>query len=378
MPNIKRMMMAASAGGASGAGAWMWGQGSGYNLGNNNTSDVSSPSQFGGDASPLTGVTFVMKGGSSGGVLREDELWMWGNNNFGQCGDGTTTSASLPVQIPGSWISVANLGTTSIGIKTGGTLWSWGRGENYGANGRNTNTACSSPIQIGSLTTWTECFGGSGTGFATKSDGTCWAWGNGGSGRLGLGSTAHVSSPVQLGSLTDWNNLRDTHQNNAQVIVIKSNGTMWAWGNNGNGQLGIGVTGNKSSPVQIGSSTYWTACAMQGVAGHAVGDSGKLWAWGYGGQGRLGLGSTTNYSSPVQIGSLTDWDQVTGHGSEGAAATRTNGTIWVWGAAGNGQHGNGTTNATSSPVQVGSPAESDWDSTLLSYVGNSYLAVKEE
>ena len=84
---------------------------------------------------------------------------------------------------------------------------------------------------------------------------TLWVWGNNGQGRLGLGDVANRSSPVQVGSLTTWTAIVGTQRNS---FALKSDGTLWTWGHNGYGQLGLGDVANRSSPVQVGTGVNWT------------------------------------------------------------------------------------------------------------------------
>jgi alpha-tubulin suppressor-like RCC1 family protein len=89
---------------------------------------------------------------------------------------------------------------------------------------------------------------------AIKTNGTLWTWGANGSGQLGDGTVDNRSSPVQIGSLSNWSQVSAL---NVYCLAIKTDGTLWAWGFNGSGQLGDGTDINKSSPIQIGSLSNW-------------------------------------------------------------------------------------------------------------------------
>jgi alpha-tubulin suppressor-like RCC1 family protein len=176
-----------------------------------------------------------------------------------------------------------------------------------------------------------------------------WSWGDNGQGELGLGDRTTRSSPVQVGSLTNWKQVSSVIVKNSTnssgpgdiMFAIKTDGTLWAWGNNQSGQLGLGDTTNRSSPVQVGSLTNWkhVFCGLSGTA--AIKTDGTLWVWGWNEHGQLGLGDTTNRSSPVQVGSMTNWKQA--QIADRVSAIKTDGTLWVWGRF-----------SSSSPVQVGS------------------------
>jgi alpha-tubulin suppressor-like RCC1 family protein len=142
-----------------------------------------------------------------------------------------------------------------MAVKTDGTLWSWGMNA-FGQLGLNNYTYYSSPKQVGGLTNWLSVAGGKyAHSVALKNNGTLWGWGRNYIGMLGLGTTTQYISPVQVGALTNWSSI---DAGRAHSVAIKTDGTMWAWGGNGSGRLGLGDTTNRSSPTQIGSSTNWS------------------------------------------------------------------------------------------------------------------------
>jgi len=147
---------------------------------------------------------------------------------------------------------------------------------------------------------------------ALKTDGTIWCWGEGGSGALGQGNTTDYSSPVQVGALTTWATIgpgSETDQANSEwSMAVKTDGTLWTWGENTKGQLGDGSTTDRSSPVQIGALTTWSSVSGGRKTSYAIKTDGTLWAWGNG--EALGNGTTTQISSPVQIGALTTWSKL--------------------------------------------------------------------
>jgi len=87
-------------------------------------------------------------------------------------------------------------------------------------------------------------------------------------------------------------------------------GELWSWGNNPFGQLGLGNTSGRSSPVQVGALTAWSQVASGSSSSFAIITDGTMWSWGRNSEGRLGLGDTVDRSSPVQVGALTAWSQV--------------------------------------------------------------------
>jgi alpha-tubulin suppressor-like RCC1 family protein len=178
-----------------------------------------------------------------------------------------------------------------------------------------------------------------------------WAWGAGGGGRLGDNSITNKSSPVSVvGGFTDWLQVAPGAYHSTGV---KQNGTAWAWGCNDVGQLGDNSITNRSSPVSVvGGFTDWCQISAGWKSSSAVRQNGTAWGWGSGGTGRLGDNSITNRSSPVSVvGGFTDWCQISS-GYSHTLAVRQNGTLWAWGAAGNGALGDNNINNTSSPVSV--------------------------
>jgi len=282
-------------------------------------------------------------------------IFTWGKNNNGQLGDGTTTNRSSPVQIGTSVWSILpnNTYQHTASITGSGYLWFWGQNDR-GQLGLGNTTNYSSPKQVGALNTWASIGGGFGTesSSAIKTDGTLWTWGTNGSGQLGLGDTTNRSSPVQVGALTNW---AFSAFGGAICTAVKTDGTLWTWGANAGGRLGLGNTTYYSSPKQVGALTNWATTAPGNAFCVAIKTDGTMWAWGRNAEGQLGLGFTSGYySSPVQIGGLTTWVKASTKTS-GCFALKTDNTIWCWGynsgyAAG--ELGLGNSTNYSSPVQV--------------------------
>lgn len=202
---------------------------------------------------------------------------------------------------------------------------------------------------------------------AIANNGTLWAWGTNISGELGIGFTPSFSLvPVQVGTANNW---VDISAGNGFTLAIKTVGilgnqkTLWAWGANSFGQLGDGTTDNKFVPTQIGTNTKWSQVSAGTNHSMAINDSSllstvrTLWGWGRNNVGQLGDGITPNQNIPIQIGTAIDWGQVVAGGSY-SIAQKTDGRLFSWGLNNVGQLGINSTTTTSARTQIGT--DSDW------------------
>ena len=325
--------------------------------GDGSSTDVSTPVQIG----TALWVKLTAAHGAIHGVQSDGKLYSWGDNSQGNAGVGSTTNLSLPTQVG----AATNWNTGDRNIATGqrrfaaidgaGKLYTCG-GAAYGGLGNGTTTPnVSSLTQIGALTNWKHVSGHSDGFTAIKTDGTIWTWGWNGSGRLGLGDTTDRSSPTQIGALTTWSKLGT---NNGNTWAIKTDGTLWTWGQNASGECLTGNTTSQSSPIQIGAATDWVEVGNVGGGFGAINSSGQLYVAGANGNGNLGLGDTTDRSSLVQVGSDTDWSKIFGEtDAQTSRILKTDNTLWGAGnndSSGGGTLGDGTTVDKSSPVQCGS------------------------
>jgi alpha-tubulin suppressor-like RCC1 family protein len=370
---------------------YVWGIGT-YNY--IQVSNISSPVQIG-----------TLTTWSTNAVQTNGTLWTWGDNTYGQLGQGDTYNRAAPQKVGTltNWSKVLDNNLTAYGLKTDGTIWSWGYNP-QGQIGDGTTVNKSSPVQIGTLTTWIDINSNTVDGFAVQSNNTLWAWGPNGNGTLGDNTTTNRSSPVQIGGYNGYTKVFSAYLggyaitglnipygwgstvNYSQTTTLFNPGTLstsspvqiggttgvssinagntvgafikggqlWMWGYNGTAQLGTGDTINRPGPNRVGSLSTWASVSVGNSHTLATKTDGTLWAWGLGTTGQLGQGSTTSYSSPVQVGTLTTWASVaTVLGSAYSAAVKTDGTLWVWGRNTEGQLGQVNATNYSSPVQVG-------------------------
>ena len=293
------------------------------------------------------------------------EFWLWGyNSGYGNLGQNNRTNYSSAVQIPGTtWKMIYSDGDAIGATRTDGTFWVWGRNSNNQGLGIQANGYRSSPVQLPGTNWPTEP--GKATfaaqhSAAIKTDGTLWTWGFNSYGRLGLGDNQSWNSPKQIPGTT-WKTVSVNYE---ATYATKTDGTAWSWGWNDNG-TNSGILGHNSetrysSPIQIGSDTNWShiqTCGGGSVL--ATKTNGSLWVWGSNSYGQLGLNQSSSYvrkSSPTQIGSDTDWatgaDKIRTSSRYHMGAIKTDGTLWTWGENGYGQLGQNNRTDRSSPRQI--------------------------
>ncbi|HET6494218.1 MAG TPA: hypothetical protein VFH61_02500, partial [Thermoleophilia bacterium] len=197
---------------------------------------------------------------------------------------------------------------------------------------------------------------GSDSTLLIKPNGSLWAWGRNDYGQLGDGTTTGSPVAIRVGAATDW---RAVACGDQFSLGIRSDGSLWAWGENTYGSLGLGDIAHRSTPQRVGSSTAWVAVAGGNDHALALRGDGTLWAWGHNASGQLGLGDTADVLAPAQVGSATDWDAVS-CGADFSAALKDDGTLWTWGHNSRSQLGLGDTDGRLEPTQVG--GDPDWTS----------------
>lgn len=344
---------------------WSWGFNDDGRTGNNRIINYSSPVQeitLGTNWRKAT--TF---GGGSAGIKSDGTLWLFGENGSGELGTNNLIFRSSPVQtISGgtNWKDASKGYAFIATIKSDGTLWTWGSNA-VGQLGNNLITNTSSPIQtISGGTNWKSVSAGETFAAAIKTDGTLWLWGqNNLGGNLGDNSIVNKSSPVQ--TIAQGNNWKQVSTGCIHVGAIKTDGSLWVWGGNGagldGGLLGDNTAISRSSPVQtVSGGTNWKQVSIGRCHSAAIKTDGTLWTWGSNSSFRLGnLTTTLHRSSPVQtISGGTNWREVS-LGVTSSTAIKTDGTLWTWGGNVNGQLGN---NATGTNICV--PAQTVMTDTL--------------
>ncbi len=326
------------------------------NLDNDKTYQLDIPDGFIVDGA---GVSYVGTSYTFTAVASEYKLFGIGNGTRGQLGQNTEIQYSSPVQIPGTtWDGTISPGggyLHAVQAKTDGTLWSLGYGGK-GELGVNSQAQYSSPIQVPGTTWSASVSSGLKWTAAVKTDGTLWTWGENDSGYLGqntAGNPGKRSSPVQVPGTT-WPKTGDKKMS-ADIyrgIAVKTDGTLWTWGNNSYGDLAVNSQVQYSSPVQVPGTTWSSVLAGGEYHSGAIKTDGTLWTWGANPAGQLGLNDRTQRSSPTQIPGTT-WSNGTFADTAGVAI-KTDGTMWVWGDNQYGELGlnQGSPTTISSPTQL--------------------------
>jgi len=238
--------------------AWAWGDGSDGKLGDNTIANKSSPVSVVGGFCDWSQVSGGYK--HSLGLRTNGTLWAWGYNAQGRLGDNTTANKSSPVSVVGGytdWCQVSAGYAHSLGVRTNGTAWAWGC-NSYGKLGDNTTVSKSSPVSvIGGFTDWCHVSGGYNQSLGLRTNGTAWSWGRNYRGVLGDNTTVDKSSPVSvIGGFTDW--CQVSAGSSSLSVAVRTNGTAWAWGGGAYGAKGDNDTTNRSSPVSVvGGFTDW-------------------------------------------------------------------------------------------------------------------------
>jgi alpha-tubulin suppressor-like RCC1 family protein len=314
-------------------------------------------------------------------ALRSDgTVWAWGLNTLGELGDGMPPSPSPPVgapstpppsgepfpsrTLPGRATAAQVGGLTDmvaiaaglghgLALRSDGTVWAWGlnalgdMGDGITPGPFTTLPGRVTPAQVSGVTDVVAVAAGYGHNLALKADGTVWAWGFNGHGQLGDGTTETRTTPVQVSGLAGVIKIA---AGDAHSMAVNRDGTVWVWGSNAAGQLGDGTTADRLLPVQ---AALTRAAAVAGGQLHslALKDDGTVWAWGRDEYGQLGGGTQLPQLSglgPLQVGGVSGVREIAA-GSTHSLALKDDGTVWAWGNNTAGQLGDGTRSPQSVP-----------------------------
>lgn len=326
---------------SSSGALFSWGSDLGEALGNG---AGNSPRNVPGPISIVTDAIALVKSyGSSGhglAIRANGEVWGWGANNTGQLGNGTTAVVAEPAPMQDgssgpvlSAVGIAGGVSQSLVLIFDGTVLATG---SYPGDG--TATFRTSAVPVPGLSSIVAIACGAGASYALRSDGTVWAWGDNTLGALGDGTTTVRTTPVQVAGLS---NVIAIAAGAYFALALDANGDVWAWGSNASGQLGDGsAVGSRPTPGKV---TITGVAAIAAGENHALAlmPDGTVRAWGENANGRLGLGDQTDRPVPAAIAGLTSVVAIAGGGSH-SIAVRANGEVWTWGNNVSGQLGLGS------------------------------------
>ena len=298
---------------------------------------------------PITVVSNVVAGSTGYGfsmfVTADGKLWAMGWNIYGELGNGTTSDTNRPVSVANNVVAVAAGGYHTMFIKSDGTLWGMGmNGAGELGNGI-TFAYTNRPMKV--FSNVVAVAAGLEHSLFVKTDGTLWAMGRNNYGQLGNGISSGTNpnpTPVCVAS-----NVVAVAAGNTHSLFLKTDMTLWAMGDNSNGDLGNGKTSQVNTPISVASNVVAVAAGVY----HSlfIKTDGTLWAMGNNNYGQLGNGKfTTNpNSTPICVASNV---VAMAAGAYHSLFTTTNGTLWTMGENNFGQLGNGTMNDSSQPVSL--------------------------
>jgi alpha-tubulin suppressor-like RCC1 family protein len=294
----------------------------------------------------------------------DGSVYAWGNNDRGQLGDSTPGSNSTPVKVGGllSGITVTAIAAGelhSLALSSDGNVYAWGNNDR-GQLGDDTTTFSPTPVKVGGLLSGikvTALTAGSYYSLAAGSDGNVYAWGDNPNGQLGDGTTTGSPTPVKVTGLFSGVTVTALAAGRSHSLALRSDGSVYAWGDNMDGQLGDNTTQPRSTaapvcaPGRAGCATDptarltgVTAIAAGGYHSLAAGSDGTVYAWGNNDRGQLGDGTTDLSLTPVKLGGPLSGIKITAlaAGFYHSMAVSSRGTVYAWGSNELGQLGNGT------------------------------------
>lgn len=349
---------------------WAWGLNHVGQLGDGTTSTTrSKPVRISG----LTDVKAILCEDLSGYALKRDgTVWAWGrnqnpsDNSHPLIPDRASPAplfgfSDIEAMATGSWRGIVSL----YGLRSDGTVWAWG--DNYfGQLGDGSTTTRLGPVHVlgldgvASIAASASHAAGGVAAYAVASDGTVWAWGDNSSGQLGDGTQSDRSTPVRVIGLPA---IAHVYAVDNGAYAIATDGSLWAWGSNDPypwnpiaGALGVGDSeASVSTPLRVNVPVPVAAIASGLRSTYALGADGSVWAWGANNDGQLGLGHDSSQRTPANVSGVADVVSISTDRSSGKSCTlavKADGSLWAWGSGWRGQMGDGATERAPIPRQV--------------------------
>jgi alpha-tubulin suppressor-like RCC1 family protein len=290
----------------------------------------------------------------------------WGRNAFGALGDGTTTDSDVPVRVhlpAGTKVTQVRAGCIhTLALTSGGHVLAWGaNGDGQLGDGTTTSSDVPVKVKIPRGTKVTSVRAGCVFSLALTSTGQVLAWGDNLDGQLGDGSTSNSDTPVRV-RLPAGTTVTAISAGQDFGLARTSKGHVRAWGHGDGGRLGDGNISNSDTPVKVKLPTGARVKALAAGGTHSLAlTSDGLFAWGFNGDGQLGDGTTTSSATPVRIFILVRGRSL-GHvtslfaGCSHSLVLFSGGALFAWGDNTSGQLGDGTSTSSDKPVGVALPA----------------------
>ncbi len=292
-------------------------------------------------------------------------VYTWGNNQYGQLGNGNNTESNIPVAVRGlltgkTITQIAAGSFHSIAVASDGTVYTWGYNY-YGQLGNGSNTDSNAPATVSGLLSGKDIIqtaAGNYHSIALASDGTVYTWGYNSDGELGNSDNTESNVPVAVSSLSSAKTITHVAAGGFHSIALASDGTSYTWGSNYYGQLGTGNNTNSNVPVEVGnllSGKTITQVAAGGSHSIVLTSNGTVYTWGSNHYGQLGNGNNTDSNVPVLVGNLLSGKTIieVAAGYYHSIALMSDGTVYTWGYNYYGQLGNGKNIDSNIPVAVG-------------------------
>ena len=321
----------------------VWGTGSVTNYSPGATSPVRLLS--------LPNVVAVAAGLGDYALLGDGTVWASGSfNNYGQLGDGTTQPHSDPRQVPGLFnVTAIKAGGHVLALKADSTVWAWGLNA-QGQLGDGTRIDRYSPVEVAGLSDVMRISASTVSSLALKSDGTVWEW--------GLSVFDSEGSHLVPSPVPNLDRVITISAGSGNNMALRADGTVWAWGANDSGQIGDGSFVPRPLPVQIPGLSDVVAIEARGMSfSIALKADGSVWAWGNNNQGQLGVSGLTYGTTPIRVPGLSDIVTIAA-GYSHVLAMRRDGAVFAWGDNMHGQIGDGTLQNRAEPRPVLGPGGS--------------------